>query len=59
MEVMESWYYGLLAQISTLEAISALLLLFTAFYFIFKPIVIQRQLANSKLAIIGKDLLLS
>jgi len=50
---------ALLAQTTMLEAISALVLLFTAFYFIFKPIAFKDNWQTAMLATIGKDLLLS
>jgi len=50
---------ALLGQTTMLEVVSALVLLFTAFYFIFKPIVFKDNWQAATLSIIGKDLLLS
>jgi hypothetical protein len=50
---------ALLAQISTLEVLSALLILFASFYFIFKPIVFQDNWEKATLAILGRDILVA
>jgi hypothetical protein len=50
---------ALLGQITMLEMISALLLLFMTFYFIFKPVTFKDNWQIATLAIIGRDLLLS
>lgn len=50
---------ALLGQMTILEAISALVLLFTAFYLIFKPIAFKDDWNVGTLAIIGRDILLS
>jgi hypothetical protein len=50
---------ALLGQITMLEIISALLLLFMTFYFIFKPVAFKDNWQIATLAIIGRDLLLS
>jgi hypothetical protein len=50
---------ALLAQMTMLETILALVLLFTAFYLIFKPIAFKDNWQTANLAIIGRDLLTS
>jgi hypothetical protein len=47
---------GILGQATMLEVISALVLLFVAFYFIFKPIVLKTNWQLANLAMIGRDL---
>ena len=48
-----------LGQMTILEAISALILLFTAFYFIFKPIAFKDNWQLGILATVGRDILIS
>jgi len=50
---------ALLGQTTILEAISAIVLLFTAFYFIFRPLSFKDNWQTASLAIVGKDILLS
>ena len=50
---------ALLGQTTILEAISAIVLLFTAFYFIFKPLSFKDNWQTASLAILGRDILLS
>jgi len=47
---------ALLGQATMLEVISALVLLFVAFYFIFKPVVLKTNWQLANLAVIGRDL---
>ncbi|MFZ8829892.1 MAG: hypothetical protein ACO2OO_00335 [Candidatus Aenigmatarchaeota archaeon] len=50
---------ALLGQTTMLEVVSALVLLFTTFYFIFKPVAFKDNWQAATLSKIGKDLLLS
>jgi len=50
---------ALLGQTTILEAISAIVLLFTAFYFIFKPLSFKDNWQVASLVILGRDILLS
>jgi len=50
---------GLLGQATILEVISALVLLFTTFYIMFKPIEFKDSWKDAMLTVLGRDLLLS
>jgi len=50
---------ALLGQTTILEAISAIILLFTAFYFIFKPLSVKDNWQIANLVTLGRDILLS
>jgi hypothetical protein len=50
---------ALLGQTTILEAISAIILLFTAFYFIFKPLSVKDNWQTANLITLGRDILLS
>jgi len=50
---------ALLGQTTILEAISAIVLLLTAFYFIFKPLSFKDNWQTASLVILGRDVLLS